>query len=1403
MQGKLFTQDFLCEGIQETDAWQRLDAGEQARFRARIEAIFGAFPADSQANEAVTETEIIFPVLEALGWASLPQQTASGKGRQDVPDVLLFADAATKQTALAERKDEQRYRHGVAIVECKRWQRPLDRGDRTDPRDANAPSNQMLRYLSRAEVASERAIQWGLLTNGRYWRLYFQGARSRSEEFLELDLARLAGMKGLPADLLDPASQDAAHFLAVFYLLFSPTGFVPQPSDPENRAFLAIALAETRRWEERVAQDLGELVFERLFPRLVAAMAQHDPAASAPPTAEDLDAVRREALILLYRLLFVLYAEDRNLLPIRDPRYSHYSLRVIRQKIARHLDANAVFSASAGRCYCALKDLFQIIGQGDVALGVPPYNGGLFDDHAHALLERLTLPDAVVAELIDGLSRRPVGQERRWINYRDLSVQQLGSIYERLLEYRVVGDGAGQIRVSPTVFARKGSGSYYTHDDLVQLLIRQTVGPLLDERADAFQQQVEALARLHSPQPQRLRELQDHDPAAAILELKICDPAMGSGHFLVSLVDYLADQILERMADSTARVHGADVAELYVSPLAQRIADIRERILASSRAHGWTVDPAQLDDRHIVRRMILKRVIFGVDKNPMAVELAKVALWLHTFTVGAPLSFLDHHLRAGDALYGERIDKMLDELRAFGALFQTNELARIAVATASMNQIADLTDVDIAEVDQSRRLFEQIDAELAPLRKLLDFWQALRWLPANDPVRQRGWADLASGRFGDVLDVVNAGSVVTGDPASEEARTIQALLRRTRTLAEQEGFLSWAIAFPTVWRHLDNGQLRGGFDAIIGNPPWDRMKLQEVEWFAARQPGIAHAVRAADRKRLIDRLEKTGDGLWLEYRQARNRAETAARIARDSGEYPLLSGGDVNLYALFVERAQSLVNGRSLVGLLTPSGIASDKGSSAFFQSIATTGRLAALLDFENRKVFFPDVDSRFKFCALVFGGVKRTFAKARCAFFLHAVAELDDPQRSFDLSAEDFAAVNPNTGSAPIFRYRRDAEITKAIYDRCPVLVDRRTDPPRQVWPVRYTTMFHMTNDSHRFKRRDELEAAGFYPVSGHHTDLPRQVWPVRYLRMFDMTNDSHRFKRRDELEAAGFYPVGGHRWRKGKEEYAPLYEGKMVQAYDHRAASIVVNPANLHRPAQPEPASLARHQDVNWLPEPQFWVDLSEVNKKQPNAWAICFKEITAPTNARTMIALIAPGAGFGNKLPLLLPTESEAKICSAWAPLLLANLNAFAFDFVARQKLHGQTLNLFIVEQLPVIPAECFEKMLGNQTIADFIRAQVLRLTYTAVDLRPFAADLGYQGEPFVWDEDDRRHRLARLDALFFHLYGLDRTDADYILAQFPIVREQDEKQFGRYLTRDLILAYMNAVAAGDLDAVVEVH
>ena len=274
-------------------------------------------------------------------------------------------------------------------------------------------------------------------------------------------------------------------------------------------------------------------------------------------------------------------------------------------------------------------------------------------------------------------------------------------------------------------------------------------------------------------------------------------------------------------------------------------------------------------------------------------------------------------------------------------------------------------------------------------------------------------------------------------------------------------------------------------------------------------------------------------------------------------------------------------------------------------------------------------------------------------------------------------------------------------------------------------------------------------------------------------------------------------NRWRKGEELYLPLYEGKMVQAFDHRAASVVVNPENLNRPAQPREASLDEHANPNWLPDPQYWVLTSECGWTSGSNWVLGFKEITAPTNARTFIASLFPEVGFGNKVPILKP-ETEDR--NEW--LLAANLNAMIFDFVVRQKIQGQTLNLFIVEQLPVIASDDYDRQFGNAAARELVRDHVLRLTYTAHDMAPFARDLGYDGPPFIWDEEERRHLRARLDALYFHLYGISREDADYILNTFPIVRRQDEAEFGAYRTRDLILAYMNALATGDTKTMVAV-
>ncbi len=466
------------------------------------------------------------------------------------------------------------------------------------------------------------------------------------------------------------------------------------------------------------------------------------------------------------------------------------------------------------------------------------------------------------------------------------------------------------------------------------------------------------------------------------------------------------------------------------------------------------------------------------------------------------------------------------------------------------------------------------------------------------------------------------------EPASEDdtdgLRRLAKIIDSAEQLVQQERFLHWQVEFPGVWSKWGDKERRGGFDAVIGNPPWERMKLQQVEWFAVRRPEIASAQRASDRKRMIRELDEAGDPLATEFQRASNRAAAALDMARGCGNYPRLSKGDVNLYSLFVERAFDLVNPKGLVGLLAPSGIASDKTAAPFFRSVATEGRLRALYDFENRKVFFPDVHASFKFSVFV-GARAITSKQARCAFYIHDVRELDDDQRCFPLAADDFARVNPNTGTAPIFRSRRDAELTTAIYERLPVLVDR----------------------------------------SG---TLDKKAWPVKYTRMFDMTNDSHLFRARAELEEqVGAWRIRGNRFDSPTGEWVPLYEGKMVQAFDHRAADIVVNPANRHRPAQSVSASEAEHRDPDWSPTPRFWVDASKCAPAVAGKWVLAFKHVTASTNVRTFIAAIVPAAGFGNSLPILLPVEDH---CEEW--LLVANLNALVLDFVARQKVQGQNLN-----------------------------------------------------------------------------------------------------------------------------------
>ena len=1237
-----------------------------------------------------------------------------------------------------------------AVEESKRFGLPLDARDEHDVVRARTPHGQILRYLSTAENVSDGGARWGILTNGGVWRLYDRRARPRATGYFEIDLA----------DVLRRGDQDG---LRAFNLLFRRDSFVRRAGATET--FLERALEEGRRYERRVAQDLSRVVFERAFPGLAQALADAG--------GKDLAQVRQAALVLLYRLLFVLYAEDRGLLPVNDTRYDDYALRTpVRDHIARRMDQGDTFSNLAASYYDHVMTLCKIIDQGDASIGLPPYNGGLFAAEAAPLLEAVRLPDSAFAPIIHDLSHTEINGERRFVSYRDMSVQQLGSIYERLLEREpVLGDG-GRIVIRPNPYARKDSGSFYTPQELVDLIVGRTLNPLVEERLKAFEDKSDELKSDRRPRPNGKRS------CSSWTRPRRCSISRYSIRLWAAATSWSRRLTIcpttSPAWSSSRRWYPEWLDGEYESPLVGRIASIRAEILGRAKESSWILDEAQLTDQAIIRRMVLKRCIYGVDKNPLTVELAKVSLWLHSFTVGAPLSFLDHHLRCGDSLIGLRVTDAREDLRKLGGLLTASALAGVETAADGMQLIEEMSDADVAEVRESAALFRNVEETTADLRGALDFLCGLRWHTAGlkklDRMAREGIVSQNLGERPDTAyallahgpDAIDAEA--PDDTQSSSLSAFKDLWNDAMSVARRERFLHWEAAFPGVWRGWQDQRPEGGFDAVIGNPPWDRIKLQEVEWFATRDPALARAPTAAARRAGIRELRERGAPVVAGFDAAKERADRLGQLVRASGHYPLLGKGDINLYSLFVERAMRLIKPDGLVGLLTPSGIYADKTAARFFKSVSTSGRVFGLFDFENRRLgtklppYFPDVDSRFKFCALIFGGADRRFDQTDCAFFLHDTETIDDRDRCFPLAPDDFARVNPNTGTAPVFRTRRDADITRRIYERHPVLVDRSDGEERR-------------------------------------------AWPVRYVRMFDMTNDSHLFRTAARLEEAGFYPVHGNRWKRGDEECLPLYEGKMVQAFDHRAASVVVNPENLNRPAQPCQATLEEHADTNWLSDPQFWVSEDAIVWPDNLGWAVAFKDVTAPTNVRTMIESIIPRSGVGNTLPLLMPDadEIDAYLENAW--LWAACLNSFAFDFVARQKVQGQHLNWFVVEQLPVIASGDYDRRFGGMTARELVRDHVLRLTYTAHDVAPFARDLGHDGPPFVWDEEERRHLRARLDALYFHLYGLGRDDAGYVLDTFPIVRREDEKAFNSYRTRDLILAYMNALSAGDTETVVD--
>jgi len=853
--GSLFTQDFLAEGITETHEFNAAGESEIAACRQRIRDAFRSLPAKRAPNEAQTEDRAIWPILEALGWTYFAkQQKTEKRGRQNVPDGLLFTDQQAKDAADATQDESDQYRHGAAIVEAKRWNRDLDRKGQGELDDLATPSSQMLNYLSRVDVTTDGYLRWGILTNGRIWRLYFQGARSVSEDFFEIDLPVLVGLDGYAASLWE---QNTDHLFKVFVLLFRPAAFMA--SRPDGRTFLQVALDEGRLWEARVTEALSDQIFGDVFPRTVRALAESDDQRPSELDEKYRDGLKQGALIFLYRLLFILYAENRDLLPWRERRFDDYSLKRLLDREFERFETGDTF-ASTPFAFAHLRNLFRIINRGDESLGIPPYNGGLFDDARTPILRRSEIADEHLIHILAGLATTRRNGRLLRINYRDLSVQHLGAIYERLLENEVRVDENGRITVVADERARKSSGSYYTNEQAVQLIIRKAVQPAIDAAYATFRERSKELGQqTDRPVWHRLRELAEADPADAILGLKVCDPAMGSGHFLVSLVDVVAQEILSAMAWASEHVDWADAENPYVSPLSDRVEHMRNAILKQADAGQWTgVSRERLDDRQLVRRMVLKRVVHGVDKNPMAVELAKLSLWLHTFTIGAPLSFLDHHLRVGDSLRGEWVRPSMDRLGERGErgyeMLLKRPVQKAGHAVRAMAQIEEMTDTDITQVHSSSQSFEEIEQRTQELNTFLDFMHVVRTevdLVSKKTERKRretAVQQLLDQQFGDPIALVaghrdlhspepDQTGMFDEDPEQgsfldrtkkqadrDAAAFVGDLLRTTRDRARAEHFFHWEPAFPNVWQDWESHDVAGGFDAVIGNPPYVRQE---------------------------------------------------------------------------------------------------------------------------------------------------------------------------------------------------------------------------------------------------------------------------------------------------------------------------------------------------------------------------------------------------------------------------------------------------------------------------------------------------------------------------------------------------------------------------------------------------
>lgn len=1170
-----------------------------------------------------------------------------------------------------------------------------------------APHSLVQEYLNRTDQV------WGLVTNGRILRLLRDSTFIRRQAYVEFDLQALL------------EEQRFEDFVVLYRLLHRSR--LPRGRADAGDCLLEKYRAHAEEQGGRVREHLREGV-ERCITLLANGFlrANDDLSQRFSPSWSGndrvtADALYRQLLRLVYRFLFLLVSEDRRLLSDNPLYREHYGVGRLR----RLLEQRAAFS-DHDDLWQSLRVLWQVLAEERFAphLGLVALNGELFTPQD---LDQYTLSNRDLLEAFWHLAWYQEGRANpRRVNYSALDVEELGSVYESLLEFHpaVDEDTAGR-----PVFQllegseRKTTGSYYTPPQLVAELIKSALEPVLAERL----------------------AVRPKDPEKAILSIRVCDPACGSGHFLLAAA--------RRLGKELARVRTGDE------------------------------EPAPELVRDAVRDVI-SHCIYGVDKNPLAVDLCRVALWLESHTGKKPLTFLDHRIRLGDSLVGvfdlaTLADGIPDE--AFKPLEGDDKATARALVKRNRGEREGQMPLALVErtpddsLDDFTRHSREIDAIPDDSPEAIRRKKQLFERSHDDPAwrRQQIACDLWTAAFFQALS--------PGTPAITSAtladhlssRSIDARLTATAEIfSQKQSFFHWKLEFPEVFD-------AGGFDVILSNPPWEQVEISEQEFFAVRDFQIASAPTKAVRSQLIQDLATTKPELFKAFGSALREIGAIRRFLAKSGRYPLAGRGRINTYSVFAELAARLPGTEGYAGLFLPTGIATDDITKLLFGSFVASGRLAEVVGFENEEFIFPAVHHSVKFCKLILAGHGRALKRSRIAFYIRQFQQLADEDRFFSLSPDDFRLVNPNTGNCPICRSLTDAELLKAIYRRVPVL-----------W---------------REATKEDAE------------DNP---WRLEFSQgLFNMASASKHFFRAEDLRNMA-YNLEGNLYARGNHRYLPLYEGKMLHHFDHcfstyeGATKKQLNAGILPRPSPED------KRNPFFVVQPQYWVDEnlvdSAIGSKSPS-WLMGWRDMCRSVDERTTISSALPRHAVGDTLLLMFP-QCEREMLKL---VLIANLNSFVQDYCSRKKVGGTHIKYPVFRQLAVLPPSSHESASpwdSRVSLGDWLGLRALELIYTAHDLVQLAQDCGFHGPPFPWDEVRRFEIRCELDAGFFHLYlpadakgnwvpaegesaenfaslkrhfEAPRDAVAFIMDQFPVVRERDEDAHKRYRTKDRILEIYDAM------------